>query len=227
MESVCSQFNDSPNEGHAYWPSYYFTVEFVREDIPREDVARQIALAIREETIDLEKEGINTVQIDEPAIREGLPLRKVEQQAYLDQAVEAFKLSSCGVKGSTQIHTHMCYSDFNEIIEAIANLDADVISIETSRSAMELLDVFREFKYPNEIGPGVYDIHSPRIPSVDEIAHHIRSILKYISAEQVWINPDCGLKTRNNQEVQTALINMQKATELIRSEIKEGALANS
>ncbi len=190
---------------------------FVREDQPADVTANQIALAIRDEVADLEDAGICIIQIDEPAFREGMPLRKGDWQEYFDWAVDAFKLSACVVKDETQIHTHMCYSDFNEIIEAIAALDADVISIEASRSDIELLDVFQEYDYPNEIGPGVYDIHSPRVPPVDEMVELLRKMLKVIPAEQLWVNPDCGLKTRGWPETEAALINMVEAAKILRA----------
>ncbi|WDE95909.1 5-methyltetrahydropteroyltriglutamate--homocysteine S-methyltransferase [Lentisphaera profundi] len=206
-----------PMKGMLTGPVTILQWSFVREDLSREEVTRQIALAIREETIDLEHAGIPIIQIDEPAIREGLPLRDQQKALYLKWAVDAFRLSAAGVQSSTQIHTHMCYSDFNEIMDSVGRMDADVISIEASRSDMELLEVFKEQCYPNEIGPGVYDIHSPRVPSVEEISLKIKSILDYVAIEQVWINPDCGLKTRGLVEVEAALQNMQLATESVRA----------
>lgn len=184
---------------------------FVRNDQPRSVTCNQIALAIRDEVSDLEKAGIKVIQIDEPAIREGLPLRKTDWQNYLQWAVNAFKISASGVKDETQIHTHMCYSEFNDIIQNIADMDADVITIECSRSQMELLDAFADFKYPNEIGPGVYDIHSPRVPSKDEMVRLLEKAKAVIPAEQLWVNPDCGLKTRHWQETKSALIAMVAA----------------
>ena len=166
----------------------------------------------------MEQAGINVIQIDEPAIREGLPLRKEDWKTYLDWAVNCFCLSASVVNDETQIHTHMCYSEFNDIIEYIALMDADVITIECSRSQMELLDAFAEFKYPNDIGPGVYDIHSPRIPSVEEIVNLIRKAAKVIPSEQLWVNPDCGLKTRGWDETKTALANMVEAARILRKE---------
>src|SRR5690606_34311128 len=182
---------------------------------------RQIALAIRDEVTDLEKAGIRIIQIDEPAIREGLPLRQAEWQQYLNWAVEAFRISSSGVKDETQIHTHMCYSEFNDIIQNIADMDADVITIECSRSQMELLDAFADFNYPNEIGPGVYDIHSPRVPSRSEMVGLIEKAKEVIAAEQLWVNPDCGLKTRNWDETQQALIEMVAAAKELREAINQ------
>jgi 5-methyltetrahydropteroyltriglutamate--homocysteine methyltransferase len=189
---------------------------FVRDDQPRKDTTFQIGLAIRDEVKDLEKAGIRIIQIDEPAIREGLPLRKSEWADYLKWAVDAFRLSAAGVADQTQIHTHMCYAEFNDIISSIAAMDADVITIETSRSQMELLEVFADFNYPNEIGPGVYDIHSPRIPSVEEIRDLLEKALKVIPARNLWINPDCGLKTRKWPETEAALRNMISAAKLLR-----------
>jgi 5-methyltetrahydropteroyltriglutamate--homocysteine methyltransferase len=193
---------------------------FVRNDQPRSETCLQIALAIRDEVIDLEKAGIRIIQIDEPAIREGLPLRRENWQRYLDWAVMAFRISSSGVNDETQIHTHMCYSEFNDIIESIAGMDADVITIETSRSQMELLKAFADFKYPNEIGPGVYDIHSPRIPSKEEMVSLIEKAKAVIPAEQLWVNPDCGLKTRGWEETNAALTGMVTAAKQLRQIIE-------
>lgn len=192
---------------------------FVRNDISRETVCKQIALALNDEVLDLEKAGIKVIQIDEPAIREGLPLKRADWQAYLDWAGQAFRLSSSGCEDSTQIHTHMCYSEFNDILPAIAALDADVITIETSRSDMELLTAFADFKYPNEIGPGVYDIHSPRVPAEAEIEDLLRKALNVIPKERLWVNPDCGLKTRGWPETLAALENMVKVTKKLRAEL--------
>ena len=189
---------------------------FVRNDQPRSETCNQIALAIRDEVVDLEKAGIKIIQIDEPAIREGLPLRKEEWATYLDWAVKAFRISASGVKDDTQIHTYMCYSEFNDIIQNIANMDADVITIECSRSQMELLDAFADFKYPNEIGPGVYDIHSPRVPSNSEMVKLLEKASAVIPADQLWVNPDCGLKTRHWDETKKALIEMVAAAEEMR-----------
>jgi len=189
---------------------------FVRNDQPRSQTCTQIALAIRDEVLDLEKAGIKIIQIDEPAFREGLPLRKEKWDEYLKWAVTAFRITSSGVKDETQIHTHMCYSEFNDIIKSIANMDADVITIETSRSQMELLDAFADFRYPNEIGPGVYDIHSPRVPSKEEMVNLIKKANAVIPAEQLWVNPDCGLKTRGWQETKAALTEMVDAAKELR-----------
>ncbi|MDV7696211.1 5-methyltetrahydropteroyltriglutamate--homocysteine S-methyltransferase [Chryseobacterium soli] len=195
---------------------------FVRDDQPRSLTCKQIALAIRDEVQDLEKAGIRIIQIDEPAIREGLPLRKAEWQNYLKWAVEAFRLSASSVEDATQIHTHMCYSEFNDIIQNIADMDADVITIECSRSQMELLNAFADFKYPNEIGPGVYDIHSPRVPSKEEMVELLKKAQSVIPAQQLWVNPDCGLKTRHWEETEKALIAMVEASrELAASYVAE------
>jgi 5-methyltetrahydropteroyltriglutamate--homocysteine methyltransferase len=192
---------------------------FVRDDQPRADTCRQIALAIRDEVQDLEAAGIRIIQIDEPAIREGLPLRRAEWRAYLHWAVEAFRLSAAGVRDDTQIHTHMCYSEFNDIMDAVAAMDADVISIETSRSHMELLDAFVSFRYPNEIGPGLYDIHSPRVPTASDMGALLEKARGVLRPEQIWVNPDCGLKTRGWPEVEQALVNMVSAAKKARSEM--------
>ena len=192
---------------------------FVRDDQPRKDTCMQIAFAIRDEVVDLEAAGIKIIQIDEPAIREGLPLRRENWESYLNWAVECFRISASGVKDETQIHTHMCYSEFNDIIKNIAAMDADVITIETSRSQMELLDAFVDFNYPNEIGPGVYDIHSPRIPTTDEMVHLLNKAMNVLPVRNIWVNPDCGLKTRRWPETEAALINMVAAAQKIRTEI--------
>ncbi|WP_337057943.1 5-methyltetrahydropteroyltriglutamate--homocysteine S-methyltransferase [Pseudomonas sp. USHLN015] len=192
---------------------------FPREDVSREVQARQLALAIRDEVVDLEAAGIKVVQIDEAAFREGLPLRKAQWQPYLDWATEAFRLTASGVRDETQIHTHMCYSEFNDVIESIAAMDADVITIETSRSDMELLEAFEAFAYPNEIGPGVYDIHSPRVPTTDEIIKLLRKAARRVPVERLWVNPDCGLKTRAWPETEAALVNMVAAARQLRREL--------
>lgn len=196
---------------------------FVRNDQPRSETCTQIALAIRDEVVDLEKAGIKIIQIDEPAIREGLPLRKENWQQYLQWAVRAFRISASGVQDDTQIHTHMCYSEFNDIIQHIAAMDADVITIECSRSQMELLDAFADFKYPNEIGPGVYDIHSPRVPSRTEMIALMEKARAVIPADQLWVNPDCGLKTRHWEETKKALIEMVQAAKELRQSVNEPA----
>ncbi|MNJ25051.1 5-methyltetrahydropteroyltriglutamate--homocysteine methyltransferase [compost metagenome] len=192
---------------------------FPREDVSRKVQAEQLALAIRDEVQDLEAAGIKIVQIDEAAFREGLPLRRAQWQQYLDWAVHAFRLCSSGVRDETQIHTHMCYSEFNDVIEAIAAMDADVITIETSRSDMELLEAFEAFEYPNDLGPGVYDIHSPRVPDTAEMVKLMSKAVKRIPAERLWVNPDCGLKTRSWPETEAALVNMVAAARQLRSEL--------
>lgn len=209
-----------PMKGMLTGPITILQWSFVRDDQPRSETCRQIALAIRDEVADLEKADIRIIQIDEPAIREGLPLRRADWDAYLEWAVEAFRLSCCCVEDSTQIHTHMCYSEFNDIITSIGAMDADVISIETSRSQMELLDAFVDYKYPNEIGPGVYDIHSPRIPSEEEMVDLLDKAVALIPAQQIWVNPDCGLKTRGWAEVRPALERMVKAAKTMRGKAK-------
>ena len=192
---------------------------FVRDDQPRSTSCAQLALAIRQEVLDLEKAGIKVIQIDEAALREGLPLRKSQWKEYLDWAVGAFRIAANGVGDQTQIHTHMCYSEFNDIISSIADMDTDVITIETSRSDMELLDAFDNFKYPNEIGPGVYDIHSPNIPTQEHIVSLMQKAAQKIPAERLWVNPDCGLKTRQWSEVTPALTNMVAAAKTLRSQL--------
>ncbi|WP_439618664.1 5-methyltetrahydropteroyltriglutamate--homocysteine S-methyltransferase [Shinella sp.] len=207
---------DKPMKGMLTGPVTILNWSFVRDDIARSATCRQIALAIRDEVVDLERAGAKLIQIDEAALREGLPLRHKDWQHYLDWAVECFRLCASGVADGTQIHTHMCYSEFNDIISAIAAMDADVISIETSRSKMELLDAFRNFEYPNEIGPGVYDIHSPRVPEVREMTDLLSLARERLQDRQIWINPDCGLKTRKWEEVRPALVNMVAAAAELR-----------
>lgn len=179
-------------------------------------MALQLALALRHEVQDLEKAGIGIIQIDEPALREGLPLRQQDQAAYLNWAVRAFKLTAAGVADDTQIHTHMCYCEFGDVMPSIIALDADVITLETSRSDMELLDVFHHQAYPNDIGPGVYDIHSPNVPTVEWITQLLQKARQHIPTERLWVNPDCGLKTRGWPETRTALSNMVEAARLLR-----------
>ncbi|WP_235727526.1 5-methyltetrahydropteroyltriglutamate--homocysteine S-methyltransferase [Kangiella shandongensis] len=200
-------------------PTTILAWSFEREDLPAYQIADQVALALRDEVIDLEANGIDVIQVDEPAFRELLPLRKSEQAAYLEWSVNAFRLATAGVKDTTQIHTHMCYSEFNEVIDSIARLDADVITIESSRSDMELLQTFNDFKYPNEIGPGVYDIHSPRIPTTEEVEKLLIQAANYIPLEQLWVNPDCGLKTRTWEQVRPALQNLVEAAKEAREKL--------
>ena len=208
-----------PMKGMLTGPVTILQWSFVRDDQPRSATAFQIALAIRDETVDLEKAGIAVIQIDEPAFREGLPLKRKDWDAYLDWAVRAFRLCSSGVRDDTQLHTHMCYSEFNDILPAIAALDADVITIETSRSDMELLEGFKAFAYPNEIGPGVYDIHSPRVPDRAEMMRLLEKACSVIPPERLWVNPDCGLKTRAWPETEAALKNMVAAAKAMRESI--------
>lgn len=208
-----------PMKGMLTGPVTILQWSFVRNDIPRSTVCKQIALALNDEVLDLEKAGIKVIQIDEPAIREGLPLKRADWDAYLAWASEAFRLSSTGCEDSTQIHTHMCYSEFNDILPAIASMDADVITIETSRSDMELLTAFGEFKYPNDIGPGVYDIHSPRVPTEAEVEHLLRKAIEVVPVERLWVNPDCGLKTRGWKETIEQLEVMMNVTRKLRAEL--------
>jgi 5-methyltetrahydropteroyltriglutamate--homocysteine methyltransferase len=215
-----------PMKGMLTGPVTILQWSFVRDDQPRSETCKQIALAIRDEVADLEKAGIKIIQIDEAAIREGLPLRRADWKAYLQWAVDSFRITASIAKDETQIHTHMCYSEFNDIIAAIADMDADVISIETSRSQMELLDAFVNFKYPNQIGPGVYDIHSPRVPSQNEMESLLRKALKVLKAEQVWVNPDCGLKTRGWKETKPALEQMVSASKKLRGELAQKKMAS-
>ncbi|MFT4196659.1 MAG: 5-methyltetrahydropteroyltriglutamate--homocysteine S-methyltransferase [Pseudoxanthomonas sp.] len=209
---------ERPMKGMLTGPVTVLQWSFVRDDQPRAQTCRQIALALRDEVLDLEAAGIGVIQIDEPALREGLPLRRADWAAYLDWAVECFRLTAAGVADRTQIHTHMCYAEFNDIIEAVAAMDADVISIETSRSRMQLLDAFVRFRYPNQIGPGVYDIHSPRVPSTAEMLDLLRKAAAVLAPEQLWVNPDCGLKTRGWAETEAALQAMVAAAKVLREE---------
>jgi 5-methyltetrahydropteroyltriglutamate--homocysteine methyltransferase len=218
--SYARSLTDKPMKGMLTGPVTMLQWSFVRDDLPRETVCRQIALALRDEVHDLEAAGIDVIQIDEPALREGLPLRRCDWPVYLAWAVECFRITAGGVRDATQIHTHMCYSEFNDIIEAVAAMDADVISIETSRSRMELLDAFVRFRYPNGIGPGVYDIHSPRAPDTAEMLDLLHKALDVLQPEQLWINPDCGLKTRGWPEVELALKHMVAGARQLRRELK-------
>ncbi|WP_126501202.1 5-methyltetrahydropteroyltriglutamate--homocysteine S-methyltransferase [Serratia quinivorans] len=209
---------DKPVKGMLTGPVTILCWSFPREDVTREVIAKQIALALRDEVEDLEKAGIGIIQIDEPALREGLPLRQSDWATYLNWAVDAFKLNAAVAQDDTQIHTHMCYCEFNDIMDSIAALDADVITIETSRSDMDLLEAFKEFEYPNEIGPGVYDIHSPNVPSVEWIEALLRKAAQNIPAERLWVNPDCGLKTRGWPETRQSLANMVLAAQRLREQ---------
>ena len=208
-----------PMKGMLTGPITILQWSFVRDDQPRETTTKQIALAIRDEVTDLEKAGIKVIQIDEAALREGLPLHRAEWADYLRWAVESFRITASGVEDQTQIHTHMCYSEFNDIIQAVGAMDADVISIETSRSQMELLDAFVSYKYPNEIGPGVYDIHSPIVPTVEQMNGLLQKALKVLDAKQIWVNPDCGLKTRAWPETKAALIGMVDSAKQLRTQV--------
>lgn len=214
-----------PMKGMLTGPVTVLQWSFVRDDQERDATCRQIALALRDEVNDLEAAGIGVIQVDEPAIREGLPLRRAQWRSYLDWAVESFRISTSGVRDATQIHTHMCYSEFNDIIHSVAAMDADVISIETSRSRMELLDAFVRFNYPNEIGPGVYDIHSPRVPDKAEMVDLLRKALAVLKPEQLWVNPDCGLKTRGWPETRAALQALVAAAAELRAEHAEASVA--
>jgi len=216
--SYAQSLTDRPMKGMLTGPVTILQWSFVRDDQPREQTCRQLALALRDEVTDLETVGIGVIQIDEPAFREGLPLRRADWQAYLDWAVDCFRLSTSAVRKETQIHTHMCYSEFNDIIDSIAALDADVITIETSRSNMELLDAFENFRYPNDIGPGVYDIHSPNVPEVDWMVGLMKKAASRLPSERLWVNPDCGLKTRGWPETKAALAGMVQAARKLREE---------
>jgi 5-methyltetrahydropteroyltriglutamate--homocysteine methyltransferase len=207
-----------PVKGMLTGPVTILQWSFARDDIPREAVARQIALAVRDEVLDLERAGARIIQVDEPGLREGLPLRSADRAGYLGWAVDAFRLATTAVGDTTQVHTHMCYADFDEIVEAVARLDADVLSLETSRSAMEPLDAFAA-AYPNAVGPGVYDIHSPRVPSVEEIEELLALAEERVDRGHLWVNPDCGLKTRSWDEVEAALGNLVEATKRRRASV--------
>ncbi|PZA06003.1 MULTISPECIES: 5-methyltetrahydropteroyltriglutamate--homocysteine S-methyltransferase [unclassified Meiothermus] len=215
--SYAQSLTHKPVKGMLTGPVTMLLWSFVRDDLPREQVCRQIALALRDEVIDLERAGIRVIQIDEPALREGLPLRRAEWDHYLAWAVECFRLCSSAVADETQIHTHMCYSEFNDIIRSIGDMDADVISIEASRSKMDLLEAFTAYRYPNQIGPGIYDIHSPRVPPVSEMVALLQKALQYLRPDQLWVNPDCGLKTRRWAEVRPALVNLVEAARQLRA----------
>lgn len=217
--TYAQSLTQKPMKGMLTGPITILCWSFAREDLERSEVCKQIALAIRDEVADLEKAGVKIIQIDEAALREGMPLTVAEAQIYLKWAIDSFRLASSGVKDETQIHTHMCYSEFNSILDWIAKMDADVISIESSRSGMTLLSAFTDFNYPSEVGPGVYDIHSPRVPSTEEIADLLRKALRYIPKDRLWVNPDCGLKTRGWDEAYQSLENMVAAAKLVRSEL--------
>jgi 5-methyltetrahydropteroyltriglutamate--homocysteine methyltransferase len=213
----------SPVKGMLTGPITILQWSFVRDDQPRSDTCTQVALALRDEVTDLESAGISVIQVDEPAIREGLPLRNDERESYLRWAVRAFRLATSGVRDTTQIHTHMCYSEFGEILNAIGDMDADVLSIETSRSRGELLDEFAVQGYPNQVGPGVYDIHSPRVPPVDEMVDLLKRAAQVLPAARLWVNPDCGLKTRGWPEVEASLENMVEAARQVRASLADAS----
>ncbi|WP_430331070.1 5-methyltetrahydropteroyltriglutamate--homocysteine S-methyltransferase [Rhodococcus sp. ACT016] len=217
--SYAQSLTDKPVKGMLTGPVTILAWSFVRDDQPLAESADQVALAIRDETLDLEAAGTKVIQVDEPALRELLPLRKADQAAYLDWAVGAFRLATAGIADTTSIHTHLCYSEFGEVIGAIAGLDADVTSIEAARSHMEVLDDLNAVGFDLGVGPGVYDIHSPRVPSVDEIAASLRAALKAVPSERLWVNPDCGLKTRGPVEVEASLRNLVEAAQVVRAEI--------
>jgi 5-methyltetrahydropteroyltriglutamate--homocysteine methyltransferase len=210
-----------PMKGMLTGPVTILQWSFVRDDQPRSETCMQLAFALRDEVSDLEAAGIPIIQVDEPAVREGLPLRRGDWEAYLQWAVDAFRLSTAGIRSETQIHTHMCYAQFGDILDAIAAMDADVISIETSRSQMELLRDFGTFKYPNEVGPGVYDIHSPRVPTEAEMEDLLKHAVDVLPVERLWVNPDCGLKTRNWPEVEGALTRMVAAAKRLREKLND------
>jgi 5-methyltetrahydropteroyltriglutamate--homocysteine methyltransferase len=215
--SYAQSLTDRPVKGMLTGPVTILAWSFVRDDQPLAESADQVALAIRDETIDLEASGAKVIQVDEPALRELLPLRAADQPAYLDWAVGAFRLSTSGIADTTAIHTHLCYSEFGEVIGAIAGLDADVTSIEAARSHMEVLDDLNSVGFANSVGPGVYDIHSPRVPSSNEMAESLRAALRAVPPQRLWVNPDCGLKTRSVAEVTASLQNMVAAAQQVRA----------
>ncbi|MDR3004504.1 MAG: 5-methyltetrahydropteroyltriglutamate--homocysteine S-methyltransferase [Acidovorax sp.] len=225
--TYAQSLTSKPMKGMLTGPVTILNWSFVRDDQPRSLSCYQLALAMRQEVLDLERAGVRVIQIDEAALREGLPLRKSQWKTYLDWAVESFRITANGVQDATQIHTHMCYSEFNDIIASIADMDADVITIETSRSDMELLAAFAHFQYPNEIGPGVYDIHSPNIPTEAHIVNLMQKAAERIPTQRLWVNPDCGLKTRQWPEVVAALTQMVAAAKTLRQSVKAEALAQA
>ncbi|HJY24959.1 MAG TPA: 5-methyltetrahydropteroyltriglutamate--homocysteine S-methyltransferase, partial [Actinomycetes bacterium] len=214
-----SSLTDRPVKGMLTGPVTMLAWSFVRDDLPRADVARQVALALRDEVADLHAAGIEVIQVDEPALRETLPLRTAARPSYLTWAADAFRLATGNAPDEVQVHTHMCYAEFGEILSAVADLDADVISLEAARSRMQIATELADAGYPAEVGPGVYDIHSPRVPGVDEIATRLRLALAELPADRVWVNPDCGLKTRQESEVVPALRNLVAAAEQVRAEL--------
>ncbi|NGY06363.1 5-methyltetrahydropteroyltriglutamate--homocysteine S-methyltransferase [Solimonas terrae] len=223
--TYAQSLTDRPMKGMLSGPLTMLFWSFVRDDLPKREVALQLALALRDEVVDLEAAGIRIIQIDEPTIREGLPLKQADRPAYLEWAVQAFRITASGVRDETQIHTHMCYSEFNDILPAIAAMDADVITIETSRARMKLLDAFADFRYPNDIGPGLYDIHSPRVPTREEMTALLDKALAVLPADRLWINPDCGLKTRGWPETEAALTRMVATARAARATLADATPA--
>lgn len=222
MDTVCAIVDNRPVKGMLTGPVTMLEWSFVCDDLPRRDVCLQVALGLRDEVDDLQSAGIVAVQVDEPALREGLPLRAADRPAYLEWAVDAFLLATAVARDEVQIHTHMCYAEFDEILDAIIRMDADVISMEAARSNMQILEAFAARAYPNGIGPGVYDIHSPRVPDIEEMEARIRRALGVFRIDQFWVNPDCGLKTRRWEEVRPALRNMVIAAQRVReAELRE------
>lgn len=219
--TYAQSLTNKPVKGMLTGPVTILAWSFVRDDQPLSVSADQIALAIRDETVDLENAGIHIIQVDEPALRELLPLRDADKRAYLDWAVRAFRLATSGVSDTSQIHTHLCYSEFGEVIDAIADLDADVTSIEAARSAMEALDDLNEVGFSNGVGPGVYDIHSPRVPGTAEIEKSLRAALTAVGPQRLWVNPDCGLKTRATPEVIASLTNLVTAAATVRGDVED------
>jgi 5-methyltetrahydropteroyltriglutamate--homocysteine methyltransferase len=217
--TYAQSLTERPVKGMLTGPVTMLQWSFVRDDQPREETCEQLALAIRDEVADLEAAGIKVIQVDEPAIREGLPLRRDRWTEYLEWAVYCFRVATAGVAEETQVHTHMCYSDFGDIMEQIQQMDADVLLIEAARSRMELLHDWERTGYDKEIGPGVYDIHSPRVPPADEMAELLRAAARVLEPEQLWVNPDCGLKTRSWPETEASLKNMVDAARELRTEL--------
>ncbi len=217
--TYAQSLTDLPVKGMLTGPVTMLAWSFVRDDQPLGDTARQVALALRDEVVDLEAAGTALIQVDEPALRETLPLRQSDRAQYLAWAVDAFRLTTSGVRDDTQIHTHMCYADFGDVLTAIIEMDADVISLEAARSEMAIVADLSRAQYQNEIGPGVWDIHSPRVPSVDEIAGYVTTAAAVVAPDRLWINPDCGLKTRDYPEVRATLTNLVEATRRAREEL--------
>jgi 5-methyltetrahydropteroyltriglutamate--homocysteine methyltransferase len=217
--AFAQSLTDKPVKGMLTGPVTMLQWSFVRDDQPRSETCEQLALAIRDEVADLEEEGIKVIQVDEPAIREGLPLRRDRWNDYLEWAVYCFRVATSGVKDETQVHTHMCYSDFGDIMEQIQQMDADVLLIEAARSRMELIHDWERTGYAQEIGPGVYDIHSPRVPPAEEMAELLQAAARVLPPERLWVNPDCGLKTRTWAETESALRNLVQAAEQVREEL--------